>query len=204
MRVGQHLLLLLILSAPLMMTCGGSDSTPTASPTVAPPPTATPTPAPTPSVTAVPVPSSGVSEMEIDSIRPDPTGAYGIVLLREKESGRYLAIWIGLLEAAAIAEKLQGLQTPRPLTHDLLDSIIKDLGGRVAHVIITDLLGDTFHAKIVLTRNGDLLEVDARPSDAIALALRAEVPVYAHDSVLDVAGFELGPLNGESQEAPGG
>ena len=136
--------------------------------------------------------------MEIDSVRANELGPY--VLLREKEGSRYLPIWVGPLEANAIAIKLEQVPLDRPLTQDLLHSMILYLGGRVAHVVITQLLGDTFYAKIVLNKEGQILEVDSRPSDAIALALRAEVPVYADESVLDKASFVPQPLNGEPAE----
>ena len=130
--------------------------------------------------------------MEIDSVQSDQSGPF--VLLRDKGSGRYLAIGIGPLEATAIAVKLREIPVERPLTSDLLNSMISDLGGRLRHVIITDLVGDVFYARIVLSQDGNTLQVDSRPSDALALALRAQVPVFADESVLKKASFVLGKM----------
>ena len=136
--------------------------------------------------------------MVVDRVRGDPTRGAGIVVLRGKGNGRYLVIGIGPSETLAIAVELEEVEMPRPLTHDLLASVIARLRGRLAHVIIVDLRANTFYAKLVLTRNGDVLEVDSRPSDAIALALRSEVPVYVDESVLQRAGIVADELNGES------
>ena len=138
--------------------------------------------------------------MEIEGVRADRSNTSGVILLREKGNDRYLAMRIGPAETRAIAMKLEDIRTRRPMTHDLLKSTITRLGGRVSHVIINDFLEDTFYAKVILTRGGrDLIEVDSRPSDAIALALRADVPVYAKKSVLEAAGFTMEePTNGES------
>ena len=132
-------------------------------------------------------------EMEIDSVRASELGP--CVLLSEKGGNRYLPIWIGPLEARSIAVKLARIPVGRPLTQDLLDSIISDLGGSVIHVIITHIVGDTFYAKIILNKEGHILEVDSRPSDALALALRAEVPIYVDESVLNKASFVPEPLH---------
>ena len=141
--------------------------------------------------------------MEIDSVRT-ASRTPAIVLLKEKEGSLYLAIGVGPAEATAIAVRLEAIQAPRPLTHNLLNSMISHLGGRVIHIVITDLLADTFYAKIIVSKDGDLLKVDSRPSDAVALALWAEVPVYADESMLEKAGFVLKSLNGESEDVPRG
>jgi hypothetical protein len=146
--------------------------------------------------TPVPVPTPAMPEMEIDGVRTSRAGPF--VQLTEKAGGRVLPIWIGLLEARAIALKIEGIPLSRPMTQDLLDSIIERLGGRVAHVIITDLSEGTFYAKIVISKDGEILEIDSRPSDALALALRAGVPIYADESVLERAGVLIGSLNGAS------
>ncbi len=117
-------------------------------------------------------------ELTIDSIRVSPMNYQRVVILKEKDSDRYLPIWIGPAEADAIAVKLQDLTVPRPLTHDLLRTIIDDLGGSVKHILVSDLQNDTFYAKIVIQVNGDLREVDSRPSDAMALAVRTQVPMH--------------------------
>jgi len=114
-----------------------------------------------------------------------------VVILREKESDRYLIIWIGPAEADAIAVRLQDVAVARPLTHDLLSNTIAQLGGRVQYIVVSDLANDTFFARIVLDVNGSVLELDSRPSDAIALAVRTEVPIYVEENVLDRAGVTL-------------
>ena len=176
--VYRYRLLIGLVAAVLLAGCGGST-------------TATPSPTAAPTATPSPVPPPDMPEMEIETVRPTPSRDSGIVLLREKGSDRYLPIWIGLNEATAIAVKLEQISLPRPLTHDLLDSMITHLGGHVRHVIINDFVDNTYYAKIVLSRNGDTIEVDSRPSDALALALRANVPVYADESVLERAGIIL-------------
>lgn len=130
-------------------------------------------------------------EMTIDSIRMSLMNYQRVVILKEKDAERYLPIWIGPAEADSIAVKLQDVAVTRPLTHDLLRSVIGALGATVSSIIVCDLKNDTFYAKIVLTFNGEFMEIDSRPSDAIALAVRAEVPIYADESVLDKAGILL-------------
>jgi bifunctional DNase/RNase len=129
--------------------------------------------------------------MTIESIRVSLMNYQRVVILREKESDRYLPIWIGPAEADAIAVRLQDVSVARPLTHDLLRSIIDNLGGSVTHILVNDLSNDTFFARIVLQVDGKELEIDSRPSDAIALAVRAQVPIYADETVLDKAGVRL-------------
>jgi bifunctional DNase/RNase len=111
-------------------------------------------------------------EMVIDSIRVSLMNYHRVVILRVKNSNRYLPIWIGPNEADAIAVRLQEVAVPRPLTHDLLGSVIASLGGTVNKIVVSDLNNDTFYAKIVIQRNGSTMEIDSRPSDAIALAVR--------------------------------
>ncbi len=130
-------------------------------------------------------------EMTIDSIRVSLMNYQRVVILKEKVSDRYLPIWIGPAEADAIAVKLQGVAVPRPLTHDLLSSVIDTLGAAVDSIIVNDLKNDTFYAKLILEMNGKSVEVDSRPSDALALAVRTGVPIYADESVLDKAGILL-------------
>ena len=136
-------------------------------------------------------------ELNIDSIRVSLLNYQRVVILRVKESDRYLPIWIGPSEADAIALKLQDVAVPRPLTHDLLRSVIATLGATVNHIVVSDLNNDTFYAKVVLQHNGTTMEVDSRPSDAIALAVRAQVPIYAEDSVVDKAGVKLDTETGK-------
>lgn len=141
-------------------------------------------------------------EMSIDSIRVSLMNYQRVVILKEKMSERYLPIWIGPAEADAIAVKLQGVDVPRPLTHDLLNEVIKTLGARVSSIVVCDLKNDTFYAKVLLDVDGGQIEVDSRPSDAIALAVRVEVPIYADDSVLDRAGIVLDKETGKPLHYP--
>jgi hypothetical protein len=129
--------------------------------------------------------------MTIESIRVNLMNYQRVVILREKDSDRYLPIWIGPAEADAIAVRLQDVQVARPLTHDLLRNVISDLGASVEYVFVNDLSNDTFYAKIMLALDGKSVEIDSRPSDAIALAVRAQVPIYADESVLEKAGVRL-------------
>jgi len=138
-------------------------------------------------------------EMTIDSIRMSLMNYQRVVILKEKDGERYLPIWIGPAEADSIAIKLQDVQVPRPMTHDLLCSAIEALGARVNSIVVHDLHNDTFYARILLIVDGKDLEIDSRPSDAIALAVRVEVPIYADESVLDKAGILL-PPKGEQDE----
>ncbi len=130
-------------------------------------------------------------ELSIESIRLSLMNYQRVVILREKDSDRYLPIWIGPAEADAIAVRLQDVSVARPLTHDLLRNLIEQLGARVAYIVVNDLSNDTFFARIVLDFNGQTLEVDSRPSDAIALAVRVEAPIFAEEDVLDRAGVVL-------------
>jgi bifunctional DNase/RNase len=136
-------------------------------------------------------------EMTIDSIRVSPMNYQRVVILKEKQADRYLPIWIGPAEADAIAVKLQDLTVPRPLTHDLLRTVIDTLGGSVSYILVSDLHNDTFYAKIVIQANGGQKEIDSRPSDAMALAVRVQVPIYAAESVLDKAGILLDKETGK-------
>ena len=146
-------------------------------------------------------------EMTVDSIRVSPMNYQRVVILKEKESDRYLPIWIGPAEADAIAVKLQELSVPRPLTHDLLGTIIDSMGGAIEHILVNDLENDTFYAKIAIKANGDVKEIDCRPSDAVALAVRAKVPIYANEEVMNKAGILLDkdtgkPLGQETSSTP--
>jgi len=136
-------------------------------------------------------------EMTIESIRVSLMNYQRVVMLKEKMAERYLPIWIGPAEADAIAVKLQGVAVPRPLTHDLLRTIINTLGATINSIIVSDLKNDTFFAKIIFDVDGGQIEVDSRPSDALALAVRAEVPIYAEEIVLDKAGILLDKETGK-------
>ena len=136
-------------------------------------------------------------EMVVDSIRVSLMNYQRVVILKEKETSRYLPIWIGAAEADAIAVKLQGTSVLRPLTHDLMQSVIDALGGQVLSIIINDLQKDVFFAKIILNRNGEQVEIDSRPSDAIALAVRVQAPIYAEEDVLNRGGVWLDKETGK-------
>jgi bifunctional DNase/RNase len=140
-------------------------------------------------------------EMTIESIRVSMLNYQRVVILKEKEAERYLPIWIGPAEADAIAVKLQEHQVPRPLTHDLLGNIIGALGAAVSSIIVCDLRNDTFFAKIVLSVDGNYIEIDSRPSDAIALAVRVKVPIFAEEIVLEKAGIIIDPETGKPTPA---
>jgi len=140
-------------------------------------------------------------EMTIESIRVSMLNHQRVVILKEKEAERYLPIWIGPAEADAIAVKLQEYQVPRPLTHDLLGNVIGALGAAVSSIIVSDLQNDTFYAKIILAIDGKQLEIDSRPSDAIALAVRVSVPIFAEEGVLDKAGIIIDPETGKPSPA---
>jgi len=136
-------------------------------------------------------------EMTIDSIRVSMMNYQRVVILKEKEANRYLPIWIGPAEADAIAVKLQNVELARPLTHDLLQSVIATLGASVKFVVVSELQNDTFYAKLSLSVDGMQVEVDSRPSDALALAVRVRVPIYVEESVLDKAGIVLDEETGK-------
>ncbi len=130
-------------------------------------------------------------ELTIESIRVSLMNYQRVVILKEKDADRYLPIWIGPAEADAIAVRLQEVAVARPLTHDLLRSVIDALGASVEYILVNDLANDTFFARIMLQVDGKNLEIDSRPSDAIALAVRVQVPIYADESVLEKAGVKL-------------
>ena len=127
-------------------------------------------------------------ELTIESIRLSLNSYQRIAILREKDTDRYLTIWIGPYEAESISLRLHEVTPPRPQTHDLLCSVIEQLGGKVRYILLNDLARDTYYARIVLDVSGDAVEIDARPSDAISLAVRAGAPIYAEESVLDQGG----------------
>lgn len=129
-------------------------------------------------------------EVIIDSIRVSLMSQHRVVVLKDVNSERYLPIWIGPCEAEAITVKLQDMPTPRPLTHDLLKSVIQELGGRVVHILISDLRQDVYYARIVVDVAGEQLEIDSRPSDAIALAVRVSAPIFVSETVMDRAATE--------------
>ncbi len=136
-------------------------------------------------------------EMTVESVRINLQTSQRVVILKATKQERYLFIWIAHAEAYAIAIELQGTSSPRPLTHDLLKNVINDLGAKIVSIVISDLIEDIFYARIVLDVAGRHVEIDSRPSDAIALAVRAKTPIYVEESVLERAGVVL-----ETNEEP--
>lgn len=130
-------------------------------------------------------------EMVVESVRVNLQNYHRVVVLKQKDSDRYLPIWIGNNEADAIVIQLQNVTVPRPQTHDLLKSVIIQLGARVERIVVSDLSDDVFYARILLDMNGRHVEVDSRPSDAIALAVRVKAPIFVEESVLEKAGVNL-------------
>ena len=151
-------------------------------------------------------------EVKIDSIRVSLMSQHRVVVLKDTDSDRYLPIWIGPFEADAITLQLQGVQVARPLTHDLLKSLIDEMGATVSHIIVTELKNDTFFAHIIMDVDGKSIEIDSRPSDAIALAVRVSAPLFVAESVMEEASIvpetdleEMGvgddtPVSEEEQE----
>ena len=126
-------------------------------------------------------------EMTIKGLMVDPITNTPIIILRDKDGQRVLPIWVGMFEANAIALQIENVMTPRPMTHDLLKNVIHDLHGQVEKIVVSDLRENTFYALIYLRVNGNTVAVDARPSDAIALALRARAPIFVEETVIDNA-----------------
>jgi uncharacterized protein len=126
-------------------------------------------------------------EMVIKGLMIDPITNMPIVILRDKEGQRVLPIWVGAFEANAIALQIENVDTPRPMTHDLLRNVIHDLKAAVEKIVVSDLKENTFYALIHLVVNGEPVAIDSRPSDAIALALRTSAPIYVEEHVIDHA-----------------
>ncbi len=149
-------------------------------------------------------------ELVIDSIRISQMNYQRVVVLKELETNLFLLIWIGPTEAEAIAVRMQGMTVPRPLTHDLLVDLVKSVGGSFEHILVNDLQNETFYAKIVIKVGDRTHEIDSRPSDAMAVAVRADVPIYVADQVMEKAaismdqetGQPVSPQSGEGEEAP--
>jgi bifunctional DNase/RNase len=130
-------------------------------------------------------------EMVIYGVSFDLVGKQPIVLLKTAEGNKFLPIWIGHPEAAAILMKLQGASTPRPMTHDLVTDMLEQLDAQVTRITVTELKENTFYASITVAQNGSEIEIDSRPSDAIALAVRAEAPIYANETVIEESAIEF-------------
>ena len=138
--------------------------------------------------------------MSIKGLMLDPVSNSPIVVLKDEEEKFFLPIWVGIFEANAIALQIENIATPRPMTHDLLRNVIHDLKAEVQKIVVCDLQENTFYALIYLGLNGDTVAIDARPSDAIALALRARAPIFVEDSVIDNAKtVDFTPEKGDSE-----
>ena len=172
------------------MGCGGPEPAPTPQPEAA----ASPTPV---------GPSPSQVELVVESVGAKDQTPQAVVILKSGDD-RYLPIWIGPFEASAIAAEIYGIAASRPQTHDLMENVIQELGAKLDHVIVSDLRDSTFYAIIVVRRNGSVLSIDSRPSDAIALAVRSGAPIYAESWILDVAGVGLDEETGRPtlQELP--
>lgn len=124
-------------------------------------------------------------KMEIKGLLMDPVSNMPVVILRDTEKGHFLPIWVGIFEANAIALEMEKVQTPRPMTHDLLKNVLAELHARVERVVINDLRENTFFARIHLIQKDSTLQIDSRPSDAIALALRSQAEIFVEEDVLE-------------------
>ena len=145
-------------------------------------------------------------EVTINSMGISPMNYQRVVILKEQAGERYLPIWIGPTEADAIAVKLQSVDVPRPLSHDLLWSVIRSLNASIDSVVINELRDDTFYGRIILNAREGQVEIDSRPSDALALAVRAGAPIFVENTVLDEAGLLIDRETGQAipQETPEG
>jgi uncharacterized protein len=141
-----------------------------------------------------------VQRMQIYGVSFDMVGKQPIVLLKTSDGNRFLPIWIGHPEAAAILMRLQGASTPRPMTHDLLTEVISELQGEIVKVTVTELRENTYYASITIVQDGREVEIDSRTSDAIALAVRCDARIYASEDVIEEAGIEF---QADDDEQPG-
>jgi uncharacterized protein len=132
-----------------------------------------------------------VQQMQIYGVSFDMVGKQPIVLLKTVDGNRFLPIWIGHPEAAAILMKLQGASTPRPMTHDLLSDLLEQMEAKCEKVSVTELRDNTFFATITISMNGGTMEIDSRPSDAIALAVRTQAPIFAAEDVIEESSIEF-------------
>lgn len=140
-------------------------------------------------------------EVVIDSIRISLISQHRIVMLRDVDGDRQLPIWIGPCEAESITLELQDTQIARPLTHDLLKNVIEATGGKVSHILINELRDQVFYARLYIDIDGNLIDIDCRPSDAIAVAVRAKVPVFIDEAVMDETGITPEPDLSEGEDA---
>jgi bifunctional DNase/RNase len=135
--------------------------------------------------------ANGLIEVSVASLGLDKASNTPVVILKENDGDRLLPIWIGPGEASAIAMELAGVKFSRPLTHDLLTTIVRGLGSELVRVVITKVVENTYYASLILRRDGDFISVDSRPSDSIALALRSRAPIYADGELLEITSMEI-------------
>ena len=126
-------------------------------------------------------------EMKVDGLTLDPLTNMPIIILKDLEGNRALPIWVGFFEANAIALEIEKIATPRPMTHDLMKNLISDMKAEINHILVSELKDNTFYAVINMISGGNTLKIDSRPSDAIALALRAKAPIYVNETVIEAA-----------------
>jgi bifunctional DNase/RNase len=141
-----------------------------------------------------------VKLMHLEGVRIELSSQKPIVLLREEKGNRYLPIWIGVFEATAIALEMAGVKTPRPMTHDLISSILRKMGIAAHKVVVDDLIDNTFYATILLKHRGREYQISSRPSDAIAIAVREKIPIFVSESVLEAASIVIQSLEEEVQK----
>ena len=142
-------------------------------------------------------------QVTIDSIRVSLVSPQRLVILKDIDEERFLPIWIGPFEAEAITIELQDVEIARPVTHDLLKNVISELGGNVSHILISELREQVFYARLFVDQNGEVTEIDCRPSDAIAVAVRAKVPIFVEESVMEEAGILPEAETGLEEEGEG-
>jgi bifunctional DNase/RNase len=141
-----------------------------------------------------------MNQVKVASLGLDKASNTPVVILQEIDGERVLPIWIGPGEASAIAMELAGMKFSRPLTHDLFTAMLQGLGSELHRVLITKVVDNTYHAELIIMRNGEMVSIDARPSDSIAIALRAKAPIYAHDDLLEQASIEIQPSEFDPSE----
>lgn len=141
-------------------------------------------------------------EVSVASLGLDKSSNTPVVILREKDGEGVLPIWIGPGEASAIAMKLAGIDFSRPLTHDLMTTVLEGLGGRLVRVLVTKVVDNTYYASLIIEHDGEMISVDARPSDSIALALRAEADIYADEDLLELKAVQVDEADLEPGESP--
>ncbi len=140
-----------------------------------------------------------MKEVQVASLGLDKSSNTPVVILRETEGQRVLPIWIGPNEASAIAMELAGIKFSRPLTHDLFNTVVTGLGSELVRVVITKVVDNTYYASLIYKHDGELISIDSRPSDSVALALRAAAPIFADDELLDTAALDMDPAGLETE-----